>query len=603
MDWLTIIWTATTAASLMLAAIHGFVWIRDRSAWASLMFCLMAASTAGMAGCELAMMRISDVQEVATILEWYNLFRWSVTIALVGFLHFYLRSGRLWLELTVIGLRTAALFVNLFLSPNSYYSSIAGLNRMVFLGQNITVVEGVPNPLMLVGQVSMLVLAAYLVDTTWRGCCAGNHRRALRVGSSSVFFVLALSLQTILVLWGVIQTPIMASLFFLGIVGAMAFELSEDMLRATRLAEDLQQRESDLRRERNLTDAIFQGAPGLLFLQSRDGTIRRWNKRPENPSESQRTKIQDFFRKEDQTALRESLERTFAEGSTNFELDLLRPDGSAARHFFSTMRIEIGEEPHLVGVGIDMSAEHALGLELASQKEKLARVSQIASMSELSSSLAHEINQPLAIILSNAEAAQRQLEREAPNREELLDILKDIVAADIRAADVIRHLRAILQRGEPSLEPVAPASLFHRVLKLLKANLDASGVVVSSKIPKRLPTLMADRIPVEQVLVNLIKNALEAMQDSGTRGKSLILSCASEKSGIRFSVRDNGCGLPESVDWIFEAFHTTKPNGLGLGLKICNTIIQAHGGRLWAENNKGRGATFHFHLPLRPESL
>lgn len=265
------------------------------------------------------------------------------------------------------------------------------------------------------------------------------------------------------------------------------------------------------------------------------------------------------------------------------------------------MRIEIGEKPHLVGIGIDVSAEHALSLELEAQKEKLARVSQIASMSELSSSLAHEINQPLAIILSNAEAAQRQLEKEVPNHAELRDILKDIVAADIRAADVIRRLRSILQRGQPSLEPVAPVLLLNSVLKLLKSDLDASGAVVAKKLPKRLPVLMADRIPVEQVLINLIKNALEAMQENGTRGKALVLSCASEESGVRFSVRDNGCGLPDSVDWIFEAFHTTKPNGLGLGLKICNTIIQAHGGRLWAENNRGRGASFHFHLPLRPE--
>ena len=455
---------------------------------------------------------------------------------------------------------------------------------------------------MLVGQVSLLVLAGYLVDTTWKAYSAGAYNRALRVGMGSVFFVLALSLQTMLVLWGVIDVPIMASLFFLGIVGVMAFELSEDMLCASRLAENLQQREVDLRREQKLTDAIFQGAPGLLFLQSRNGTILRWNKRLTNPSEIVETKIHDFFRNEDHPVLSESLEKTFDEGTTNFELDLVQPDGSASRHFFSTVRIEIGEEPHLVGVGIDVSAEHALSLELATQKEKLARVSQIASMSELSSSLAHEINQPLAIILSNAEAAQRQLELEAPNKNELKDILKDIVAADIRAADVIRRLRAILQQGQAALEPVAPATLLNNVLQLLKTNLDTSGTLVSKKIPKRLPSLMADRIPVEQVLINLIKNALEAMEDNGARGKSLMISCAAEQAGVRFSVRDNGCGLPASVDSIFEAFHTTKKTGLGLGLKISQTIIQAHGGRLWAEPNKGRGASFHFHLPLRPES-
>ncbi|MFZ9920793.1 MAG: ATP-binding protein [Terrimicrobiaceae bacterium] len=602
MNWVTVVWTGATSASLMLAAIHGFVWLRKRSAWASLMFCLMAASTAGMAGCELAMMRIDNTPQLESVLQWYNIFRWAVSICLVGFMHFYLRAGRPWLELTVIGLRTFALLLNLFVSPNAYFSSIEGLNRVMFLGQMVTVVEGVPNPLMLVGQVSLLVLAAYLVDTTWKAYSAGAYNRALRVGSGSVFFVLALSLQTMLVLWGVLEVPIMASLFFLGIVGVMAFELSEDMLRATRLAENLQQREIDLNRERKLTDAIFQGAPGLLFLQTKSGTILRWNKRPTNPSEIVETKIHDFFRKEDLNVLQESVEKTFEDGAANFELDLVLSDGETARHFFSTVQIEIGEEPHLVGVGIDVSAEHALGLELALQKEKLARVSQIASMSELSSSLAHEINQPLAIILSNAEAAQRQLELEAPNKNELKDILKDIVAADIRAADVIRRLRSILQRGQPALETVSPSTLINNVLQLLKTNLDSSGALVSKKIPKRIPILMADRIPIEQVLINLIKNALEAMEENGARGKSLIISCAAEGTGVRFSIRDNGSGLPESGEWIFEAFHTTKPTGLGLGLKICQTIVQAHGGRLWAEPNKGRGATFHFHLPTRPES-
>jgi signal transduction histidine kinase len=112
---------------------------------------------------------------------------------------------------------------------------------------------------------------------------------------------------------------------------------------------------------------------------------------------------------------------------------------------------------------------------------------------------------------------------------------------------------------------------------------------------------MADRIPIEQVLINLIKNAIEAMADNGPKGKSLAVSCSADADGIQFSIRDNGCGLPESPAQIFEAFHTTKPDGLGLGLKICKTIIEAHSGRLWAENNKSRGATFHFLLPLQPQ--
>jgi len=599
MDWVTIIWTGTAAACLTLAAIHGFVWLRRRTEWSSLCFCLMAVATAGMASCELWMMEITEVDELGPALRWYNFFRWMVTIALVGFMHFYLRAGRTWLELTVIGLRTTALLLNLFVSPNAYYSSVDSLVRAPFLGQMVTIVEGTPNPLMLLGQVSLLVLAAYLVDTTWKGYTVGDHRRALSVGTTSVFFVLALSLQTMLVLWDVVDAPIMASLFFLGIVGAMAVELSEDMLRSARLAGDLQEREKDLLSERRLSEALFQGAPGPLFLAAPDGSLLRSNLPRAAESEGAEN-IQDHFSEEDRPALREALGKTVRGGSDSFELAPRRGGEPDGLHFFQTVRIEFGDEPHVVGMGVDITEPQALAMQLAEQKEHLARVSRIASMSELSSSIAHEINQPLAIILSNSQAAQRLLERGTPDLAEVSEILKDIVAADIRAAEVIRRLRAILKRGEPVLEPVQAADMVDRMLQILQPALDSAGVAVSRRIPKRLPTLQADRIAIEQVLINLVQNALEAMADNGAKGKSLAISCATGEDGIHFTVRDNGSGLPESAEKIFEAFHTTKPQGLGLGLKICNTIIASHGGRLWAENNKSRGASFHFQLPFQP---
>lgn len=252
----------------------------------------------------------------------------------------------------------------------------------------------------------------------------------------------------------------------------------------------------------------------------------------------------------------------------------------------------------MIGVGIDVNALRQLAFEAAKQKEELAHLSSFASLSELSSSLAHELNQPLAIILSNAQAAQRLISQDAPDLGELREILADIVSADIRAADVIKRLRSILQHGEPALAPVDPRELIAQVLRLAKADLDAAGVSVSVRHPRRLPAVMADRIPVEQVLLNLIKNATEAMEANGAKPRQLSVLCAIDRQMLRFSVRDNGVGLPEDADKIFEAFRTTKQNGLGLGLTICQTIIKAHGGRLHAERNKSRGATFHFTLPI-----
>jgi C4-dicarboxylate-specific signal transduction histidine kinase len=265
--------------------------------------------------------------------------------------------------------------------------------------------------------------------------------------------------------------------------------------------------------------------------------------------------------------------------------------------------VEVAGEPHLVGIGIDVSSQRALAAETEKQREQMAHIARVASVSELSSSLAHEINQPLAIILSNAQAAQRLMAHEHPDLNELREILEDIVSADIRAADVIKRLRSILRQGKPALETVSPHALFHQALSMAQPDLKSGSVQVSRRHSKKLPMIQADRIPIEQVLLNLIKNACEAMEDNGAREKTLSLTCVNEGGWLRFSVRDNGHGLSDNSEKIFDAFHTTKPNGLGLGLTICQTIIRAHGGNLWAEANKSQGATFHFQLPLVPENL
>lgn len=608
MNWVTIIWSMTAAASLTLAGVHGFAWLRKRRQMASLMFCIMAVATAGMAGCELWTMQQRDMESYAHALQWYNLMRWIVTLALVGFIHFYLASGRPWLEWTVCGLRTLSLLVNFLFSPMVYYTSIEELVRIRFLGTEVTVVEGIPSPLSIIGQLSLLVLAAYLVDATWRSAQRGNRPGAIRVGLSAVFFVLALSIQMMFALWGFIDMPIVASLFFAGILVVMGIELSEDMLRSAKLAEDLKIRERELLGERKLTDAIFESAPGMLYLQSADGRMVRWNSQHErvtgySNTETSQMRAEDFCVEAEKEILKEARTIALAQGGHDVEFDLARRDGRTSRHFFRIVPVEVAGEPHLVGIGIDVSSQRALAAETERQREQMAHIARVASVSELSSSLAHEINQPLAIILSNAQAAQRLMAHETPDLNELREILEDIVSADIRAADVIKRLRSILRQGKPALETVSPHSLFDQALSMAQPELKSASVQVSRRHSKKLPLIQADRIPIEQVLLNLIKNACEAMEDNGSREKTLSLTCVNEGGWLRFSVRDNGHGLGEDGDKIFEAFHTTKPKGLGLGLTICQTIIRAHGGNLWSEKNKIHGATFHFQLPIVPENL
>jgi PAS domain S-box-containing protein len=590
------------SASLTLAAIHGFVWFRQRNALASLMFCLMATATAGMAACELWMMNVQTPHEYDRALQCFNVLRWVITLSMVGFVHYYLGTGRKWLAIAVCALRTLGLFLNFTLSPNIYYSSITEMRKISFLGQPVTIVEGIPNPLMLVGQLSLVLLAVYLVDATVRGHRTGVHRSII-VGTSMLIFVMALSAQTMLVLWGSVDSPILASLFFMGIVATMGLELSNDMIRAAILASNLQSREYELHRERQLTDAIFESAPGMLYLHAREGQIIRWNSRHEkitgySNEETKLMKAENLFRPEDLPKLNRSWDRAFSKGSDELVVDLIRKDGQAIRHLFSMVRVEVRGKPHLVGIGVDLSSQRALAIETAHHNEEMAQLAQMASMSELSSSIAHELNQPLTIILSNAQAAQRLLTREKPDIKELREILDDIVSADIRAADVIKKLRTILSRGEPTLEQVEPMELFDKAISLAQADVDTYGVFITKKIASNLPKIYADRIPVEQVVLNLIKNACDAMEGTDPTSRHLSLSCKQDSGFIQFSVQDNGCGLPEEVERIFDAFHSTKPNGLGLGLAISRTIIRAHGGQLWAESAKDRGSIFHFNLPL-----
>jgi two-component system sensor histidine kinase DctS len=284
---------------------------------------------------------------------------------------------------------------------------------------------------------------------------------------------------------------------------------------------------------------------------------------------------------------------------SGFESVFMRSDGT----LFPVLIIEAplinanGKHTGWMSAILDISEQRRVEEMSRASQDRLQATARLAMVGEMASLLSHELNQPLAIILSNAQAAQRLLSAETPDLKELREILDDIVTADIRAADVIKRLRAILRRGEPILEPVAPAELFTKALQLTKAEIESAHVIVNQRHSQKLPVIPADRIPVEQVLVNLIKNACDAMANNGSRDKTITLSCINEGASLRFSIRDNGCGLPENADQIFEAFHSTKPNGLGLGLTICQTIIRAHGGRLWVEPNKSHGATFHFTLP------
>jgi len=232
------------------------------------------------------------------------------------------------------------------------------------------------------------------------------------------------------------------------------------------------------------------------------------------------------------------------------------------------------------------------------QQAELAHVGRVAVMGELASSLAHELNQPLGAILRNAEAAELFLEAPSPDLAEVRAILEDIRADDQRAGAVVDRMRAMMKRRPIEFALVDVNELAANVLSLVRSDADTRKVRITFEAAPAVPLVKGDRVQLQQVLLNLLVNAMEAVTDSAPPARQVAVCVQAAGTQILVAVRDAGRGIPaDQLTRIFEPFFTTKPNGLGMGLAICSRILEAHAGRLWAENNPDRGATFRFTLP------
>jgi C4-dicarboxylate-specific signal transduction histidine kinase len=255
----------------------------------------------------------------------------------------------------------------------------------------------------------------------------------------------------------------------------------------------------------------------------------------------------------------------------------------------------------LQGIGRDVTDLKVADMEVAQRRKEVTHLTRVAILGELSGALAHELNQPLTAILSNAQAAQRLLARAPADLATVGEILDDIVTDDLRAGEVITRLRALLKKDEGRFQPLDVNDVTTEVLALARSELIERHVTVDTRLAPGLPSVRGDRVQLQQVMLNLLLNACEAVSANGPAERMLTVSTALDGDGLLLtSIADRGSGIPpDAGDRLFEPFFTTKPHGLGLGLSICRSIIDAHGGRLWVDNNPDRGATFTFALPGR----
>jgi signal transduction histidine kinase len=232
----------------------------------------------------------------------------------------------------------------------------------------------------------------------------------------------------------------------------------------------------------------------------------------------------------------------------------------------------------------------------------LAHINRVTTMGELTASLAHEVNQPIAAAMTNAYACMLWLARENPDIEEAREAARRIVTDAQRAGEIISRIRQLFTKGTPQRELVNVNAVINEIVALLGDEAARHGVSIRSQLAADLPQVMGDHVQLQQVLMNLLLNSVDAMKAvDGTREISLTSHCEGSDH-LLVSVSDTGIGLPPEIGRIFDAFFTTKPHGTGMGLAISRTIIESHGGRLWATANSGQGTIFYFTLPTNFET-
>lgn len=715
------------SASLTLGLIHAFVWMRQGSR-AHLAFATAAASVAVMTLLELHALRATTPGEFATLLRWMHLPTTVLVLSIIWFFHALL-GGHLRIGLAAGGLRVLGLVLDFTTGVNLNFNTIDQLQQARWWGgEQVSYAVGTVNPWVAVGQLSNVLLIAYVVlnlVSAWRRGDADQRRMALIVCGSWLIFILVMVDAALLLMFDRVRMPFLGSPSFLAVILATSYQLglelsrtnhlntllSEARLQRTRSERDLalaartgelevwtldvaadgttpgpagagdrdcdstetllqrvhaDDRETVARalaralddgrfevefREvlpagdarwisargdvefddqhrarriraiaRNVNEshaaaerfrALFESAPIAIMLIDAKGRVTLANDlvaaifdrpRAELEGSLAETLVPERYRRA-HVGFRSAFASQAANEKTGGrELLGLRADGSEVPIEVGLKQVEFADGVYTLATVTDVSARKQAEAEAAQQLDELAHLSRVTMIGELSGSLAHELNQPLAAILSNAQAAQRILSNDPTDTKDLQEILADIVDDDRRAGEVIRRMRSLLKKGHVEHTPVDINALVTDALRLIRSDMIHRGVDAAADLAPDLPVVDADPVQVQQVLVNLVLNACDAMSEANGTRVVRVRTEGTPDGAIRVSVEDTGTGIPPGMlQRIFEPFETTKPQGMGLGLAVCRSILDAHGGRIWAENIAGGGARVSFEIS-RPGS-
>jgi PAS domain S-box-containing protein len=458
-------------------------------------------------------------------------------------------------------------------------------------------------------------LAANIIAASVMGCAvAGMHYSAMQ---ASIFFPLpdapnhsmALSPTLLALLITTFTFLIAASTLvatFAGRQNELAVSLSAEISRRQRTEEDLRRSEAYLGEAQRLSHTgswALDVATGQ-FIHSSEEHHRLFGFDPREGIPVWKDWARRVHR-EDREGTWDRIRRGISE-RTDFELDYrtVNPDGSIkyVHALGHPVFNAAGDLVEFVGTSIDVTQRRRAEEARLDAQNQLAHVHRVTAMGQLAASIAHEVNQPIAATVTNAQAALRWLDRRPADLQEVRQALARIAKDGHRAAEVIDEIRALIKKAPPRKDRLEINGAIHEVIALTRGEAVKNGVSVQTELIDGLPLIEGDRVQLQQVILNLIINAFEAMSGISEGVRELLISTRkAEPDGVLVAVRDSGPGLaPATLERLFESFYTTKPGGLGLGLSICRSIIEAHGGRLWACANVPCGAIFQFTVPAHP---
>ena len=363
---------------------------------------------------------------------------------------------------------------------------------------------------------------------------------------------------------------------------------------------------TDRRRAEYLTQQVFERSPDLVGILGRDYRFRRANPMYETFWGIAAEKvigmhIRDVVGKEmfDRLA-KPNLDRCFSGEEASYAEWFNAPGGR--KYWFVTyspLRLESERVEAVLIIARDLTERMLASEKLRDAQMQLAHANRVATVGELTASIAHEVNQPIGALVTNAHAALRMLSAEPPDLNQAHEALGDIIKDGRRVSDVIDRIRALVKKTPAQTDLLDINETIMQTIALIRGEILRNGVSLETQLTKDLPSIRGDRVQLQQVIMNLVMNALESMgtEDEGARELQIVTG-KDRDNQIFVIVRDSGPKLTsESLDRFFEAFYSTKSHGMGIGLSICRSIIEAHGGRIWAAANVPRGATLHITLP------